>query len=184
MKGVGNMRYIISGKNIDITKGLREATIAKLNKMEKYFAPDNEAHITMSVQKLRHIIEVSIPIKGNIIRAEVAAENMYTAIDNVVDVLERQLLRHKKKLITKHRNAGTFKLDFVTETTSEKFDDNKIDIVRTKRFEMKPMDAEEACMEMDLLGHNFFVFRNRDTDEVNVVYKRKQGTYGLIEPEF
>ncbi len=179
------MQYIISGKNIEITKALREATIAKLNKMEKYFGPDNEAQITMSVQKLRHIIEVSIPIKGNIIRAEVSAESMYTAIDNVVDVLERQLLRHKNKLITKHRNAGTFKMDFVTETTSEKkLDDNKIDVVRTKRFEMKPMDVEEACMEMDLLGHNFFVFRNRDTDEVNVVYKRKQGTYGLIEPEF
>lgn len=178
------MRYIISGKNIEITKALKEATIAKLSKMEKYFAPDNEAQITMSVQKLRHIIEVSIPIKGNIIRAEVAAESMYTAIDNVVDVLERQLLRHKNKLITKHRNAGTFKTDFVTETSSEDFEDSTIDVVRTKRFEMKPMNVQEACMEMDLLGHNFFVFRNGDTDEVNVVYKRKQGNYGLIEPEF
>ncbi|QUI24953.1 ribosome-associated translation inhibitor RaiA [Vallitalea pronyensis] len=178
------MRYIISGKNIEITKALKEATIAKLSKMEKYFAPDNEAQITMSVQKLRHIIEVSIPIKGNIIRAEVAAESMYTAIDNVVDVLERQLLRHKNKLITKHRNAGTFKTDFVTETNSEDFEDTTIDVVRTKRFEMKPMNVQEACMEMDLLGHNFFVFRNGDTDEVNVVYKRKQGNYGLIEPEF
>lgn len=176
------MRYIISGKNIEITKALREATIAKLSKMDKYFTPENEAKITMSVQKLRHIIEVTIPIKGSIIRAEVAAESMYTAIDNVVDVLERQLLRHKNKLITKHRNAGTFKTDFVTATAHEEVEDNKIDIVRTKHFEMKPMDAVEACMEMDLLGHNFFVFLNRETDEVNVVYKRKQGTYGLIEP--
>lgn len=183
LEGVGSMRYIISGKNIEITKALREATIDKLSKMEKYFTPDNEAQITMSVQKLRHIIEVTIPIKGSIIRAEESAENMYTAIDKVVDVLERQLLRHKNKLISRHHN-GTFKNDFINETMNDDLDDSKIEIVRTKRFAMKPMDVEEACLEMDLLGHDFFVFMNGETDEVNVVYKRKNGAYGLIEPTF
>jgi putative sigma-54 modulation protein len=184
LEGVGSMRYIISGKNIEITKALKEATIDKLSKMEKYFTPDNEVHVTMSVQKLRQIIEVTIPIKGSIIRAEESAESMYTAIDNVVDVLERQLLRYKNKLITKHRNIGTFKNEFISETIEDNKDDNKIEIVRSKRFAIKPMDEEEACMEMDLLGHDFFVFRNSETDEVNVVYKRKKGDYGLIEPEF
>ncbi|GMQ60171.1 ribosome-associated translation inhibitor RaiA [Vallitalea sediminicola] len=178
------MRYIISGKNIEITKALREATIDKLGKMDKYFNPDNEAQITMSVQKLRHIIEVTIPIKGSIIRAEESAENMYTAIDKVVDVLERQLLKHKNKLISRQHSVGTFKNDFVNETKEEDLDDKKIEIVRTKRFAMKPMDIEEACLQMDLLGHDFFVFMNSDTEEVNVVYKRKNGTYGLIEPTF
>ncbi|MCT4688625.1 ribosome hibernation-promoting factor, HPF/YfiA family [Vallitalea sp.] len=178
------MRYIISGKNIEITKALREATIDKLSKMDKYFNPDNEAQITMSVQKLRHIIEVTIPIKGSIIRAEESAENMYTAIDKVVDVLERQLLKHKNKLISRHHSAGTFKNDFVNETMEEDLDDKKIEIVRTKRFAMKPMNAMEACLQMDLLGHDFFVFMNSDTEEVNVVYRRKNGAYGLIEPTF
>lgn len=177
------MQYIISGKNIEITKALREITIEKLQKMEKYFSTDNEAQITMSVEKLRHIIEVTIPIKGDIIRAEVEAENMYAAIDQVVNVLERQLLKHKNKLINRNRNNGTFKNDFISSMEASD-DDEIIKIVRSKKFAMKPMDPQEACMEMDLLGHNFFVFRNGDTEEVNVVYKRKNGAYGLIEPEF
>jgi putative sigma-54 modulation protein len=179
------MRYIISGKNIEITKALREATIDKLSKMDKYFTPDNEAQITMSVQKLRHIIEITIPVKGGILRAEESAENMYTAIDKVVDVLERQLLKHKNKLISRQHssgNAGTFKKEFVNEIKEQDIDDNEIEIVRTKRFAIKPMDIEEACLQMDLLGHDFFVFMNSDTEEVNVVYKRKKGDYGLIEP--
>lgn len=176
------MRYIISGKNIDVTKALRDVIMEKLGKLEKYFSKDNEAIVTLSVEKQRQIIEVTIPIKGSVIRAEEEAESMYAAIDMVVDVLERQLLKHKNKLIDKHRHHGTFKQEFIDkEYFIEKED---IEIVRSKKFAVKPMDAEEACMEMDLLGHDFYVFRNRETNEVNVVYKRKRGDYGLIEPEF
>ena len=177
------MRYIISGKNIQVTPALKEKAIQKINKLDKYFTEDREVQITMTVERPRHIIEVTIPIKGSIIRAEEEAENMYTAIDLVVDVLERQLLKHKQKLIDKHRNHDTFNDIFVGQQSTKDQDDG-INIVRAKKFAMKPMDVEEACMEMDLLGHDFFVFRNCDTDEVNVVYKRKSGDYGLIEPEF
>lgn len=174
------MRYNIIGKNIEVTNALRNVTEDKLSKFEKYFAPDTEAHVAMSVQKQNHIIEVTVPIKGSIIRAEEEAESMYAAIDLVVDVLERQLLKHKKKLVTRHRHQGTFRTTFVEEYHEE---DEGISIVKSKRFPVKPMDAEEACMEMELLGHSFFVFRERDTDEIHVVYKRKDGQFGIIAPE-
>ncbi|PKM50132.1 MAG: ribosomal subunit interface protein [Firmicutes bacterium HGW-Firmicutes-7] len=175
------MRYIISGKNIEVTRALKDVVMEKIGKLEKYFSMDNEAIITMVVEKQRQIIEVTIPIKGSVLRAEEEAESMYAAIDLVVDVLERQLLKHKNKLVDKHRHHGTFKQDFIDR---EYFIEKEgIEIVRSKKFAVKPMDSEEACMEMDLLGHDFYVFRNRDTYEVNVVYKRKGGNYGLIEPE-
>lgn len=177
------MKYIITGKNIEITKALKDIVTEKIGKLEKYFTQENVAHITMTVEKQRHVIEVTIPIKGSIIRAEEEADTMYTAIDLVLDVLERQLLKHKNKLINRYRHHNTFKKEFIENEVS--VDDSElIKIVRSKKFAIKPMDAEEACMEMDLLGHDFFVFKNRDTDEVNVVYKRKGGSYGLIEPEF
>ncbi|NLP46383.1 MAG: ribosome-associated translation inhibitor RaiA [Epulopiscium sp.] len=181
------MRYIISGKNIDITKALENRVREKLSKLDKFLSEDLEAQVTMSVEKLRHIIEVTIPIKGSILRAEVEDTDMYAAIDTVVDVLERQILKHKNKLRSKYRNGNTFQDAFVTGKMFEDEDpvkESDIKIQRIKRFDMKPMHAEDACLEMDLLGHNFFVFRNAETDDINVVYKRKNGTYGLIEPEF
>lgn len=176
------MKLIISGKNIDITGALKEAVYEKIGKLERFFTPDTEAQITMSVQKERHIIEVTIPIKGHIIRAEEYSNSMYSAIDNVVDILERQLIKYKKKIIDKHHSGGNLKKAFINN--DEHFNDEEIKIVRSKRFAIKPMDIEEACIQMELLGHDFFVFRNSDTDEVNVVYKRKGSAYGLIEPEF
>lgn len=176
------MQYIISGKNIDVTEALKDVAIQKLSKLEKYFVADTEIQVTMSVLKQLHVIEVTIPIKGSIIRAEEEADSMYAAIDKVVDILERQLVKHRKKLIDRHRHNNTFKKEFINVQNDDK--EQGINIVRTKKFAIKPMDAEEACLEMDMLGHDFFVFRNSDTDEVNVVYKRKGGSYGLIEPEF
>lgn len=174
------MRFQIVGKNIEVTNALRNVTEEKLSKFEKYFAPDTETHVAMSVVKQHHTIEVTIPIKGSIIRAEERAESMYAAIDLVVDVLERQLLKHKKKLIDRHRHVGTFRTTFVEEYHEE---DEGISIVKNKKFPVKPMDAEEACMEMELLGHSFFVFKERETDAINVVYKRKDGQFGIIAPE-
>ncbi len=175
------MRYIISGKNIDVTEGLKSAVYEKIGKLERYFTPDTEIHVTMSVEKERQRIEVTIPMKGTIIRAEQVSNDMYVSIDLVEEVIERQLRKYKNKLIEQKQAAANFNQSFIEDDYAE---DDSIKIVKTKKFAIKPMDPEEACIQMELLGHNFFVYRNADTDEVNVVYKRKGNTYGLIEPEF
>lgn len=175
------MRYIISGKNIDITPGLKEAAENKIGKLERYFSPDTEVQVTMSVEKGRQKIEVTIPVKGSIIRAEQDSNDMYVSIDLVEEIIERQIKKYKTKLIDKKQSALSFSEAFLQEEPEY---EETIKIVKTKRFAMKPMDPEEACIQMELLGHNFFMFLNADTNEVNVVYKRKSNSYGLIEPEF
>ncbi len=176
------MRTRISGKNIDITNALRDKVEKKLSKFGKYFSPDTEAQVTLSVEKNRHIIEVTIPFNGVILRGEEATGDMYTSIDNVVDKLERQMRRQKTKLERKVKD-GSIKFDNWAPSPTE-YEDEEVRIVRTKRFAMKPMPVEEAVLQMELLGHSFFVFSNAETEEVNVVYVRKDGNYGLIEPEF
>ena len=175
------MKYIISGHNIDVTDGIRAAVESKLGKLDKYLKPDTEATVTLSVEKDRQKIEVTIPVKGNIIRAEEVSTDMYASIDLIEETIERQIRRYRKKLIDRQQAGG----NFTPEYFEEDYDDEEdvIKIVRSKKFGIKPMDAEEACVQMELLGHNFFVFLNTETDEVNVVYKRKDGAFGLIEPE-
>ncbi len=175
------MKFIISGKNIDVTEGLKAAVNEKIGKLEKYFTEDTEIFVTLSTEKERQKIEVTIPMKGNIVRAEQESNDMYVSIDLVEEIIERQLRKYKTKLLVKQQAAVNLNKEFIDEDVD---DDEEIKIIRTKRFAVKPMDAEEACVQMELLGHNFFVFRNAETDEVNVVYKRKSNTYGLIEPEF
>ena len=175
------MKFIISGKNIEVTDGLKTAIQEKLGKLERYFTPETEVHVTLSVEKERQKIEVTIPVKGNIIRSEQVSSDMYVSIDLVEEVIERQLRKYKTKIINKQQEAGNFQKTFIEDDFME---DEDVKIIRTKRFGIKPMYPEDACVQMELLGHNFFVFRNAETDEVNVVYKRKGNTYGLIEPEF
>ncbi|NLK73965.1 MAG: ribosome-associated translation inhibitor RaiA [Clostridiales bacterium] len=175
------MRYIISGRNIDVTEGLKTAVYEKIGKLEKYFTSDTEIHVTFTVEKERHKIEVTIPVKGNIIRAEQVSNDMYVSIDLVEEVIERQLRKYKNKLANHKQASLNFNEAFLKDDYEE---DDEIKIVKTKKFAIKPMDAEEACVQMELLGHSFFVFRNSETDDVNVVYKRKGNTYGLIEPEY
>ena len=175
------MKITISGKNIDVTQALRSVTEDKLAKLEKYFTADAECMVTLSVEKERQKMEVTIPMKGHIIRAEQQSDDMYVTIDLVVDVIEAQLKKYRKKLITKQQNSDSLRKEFVEEEIA---DEEEIRIVRAKKFGMKPMFPEDACVQMELLGHNFFVFRNAETGEVNVVYKRKDKSYGLIEPEF
>ncbi len=175
------MKYIISGKGIDVTEGLKSAIYEKIGKLERYFTPSTEVHVTLSVQKERQKIEVTIPMKGNIVRAEQVSEDMYASIDMVEDIIERQLRRYKNKIIDKKQAGAFFSNEFMDD---EPENDDEIQITRLKKFARKPMDPEEACVQMELLGHNFYVFRNAETDDVNVVYKRKGNTYGLIEPEF
>ena len=174
------MNFIISGRNIDITPGLRQAVEQKLGKLEKYFTPETDIILTLSVEKERQKIEVTIPVKGNIIRSEQVSNDMYVSIDLVEEVIERQLRKYKNKIVERHQNGGNLKKEFIEKEAEAEED---IQIIRTKHFGIKPMFPEDACVQMELLGHNFFVFRNAETDEVCVVYKRKGNTYGLIEPE-
>jgi len=173
------MRFTILGKNIDVTAGLRSAVEEKLGKLERFFTPETEVHVTLSVEKDRQKIEVTIPVKGSIIRSEQVSSDMYVSIDLVEEIIERQLKKYKAKLVQKEQDGGYLKNDFL----EDEGEDEEIKIVRAKRFGIKPMFPEDACVEMELLGHDFYVFRNAETDEVNVVYKRKGNTYGLIEPE-
>lgn len=175
------MKYIISGKNIEVTPGLRSAVEDKIGKLERYFTEETEIHVTLSVEKERQKIEVTIPVKGSIIRSEQVSNDMYVSIDLVEEVIERQLKKYKNKIVDQQQAAGNFQQEFIEKEVE---DDEEIKIIRTKRFGMKPMYPEDACIQMELLGHNFFVFQNAETEEVNVVYKRKGNTYGLIEPEF
>lgn len=175
------MKFIIVGKNIEVTPGLRSAVEDKIGKLEKYFNPEAEAHVTLSVEKDRQKIEVTIPVKGNIIRSEQVSNDMYVSIDLVEEIIERQLKRYKNKLVDQKQSAGFFKQEFIEK---EYMDEEEIQIIRTKKFDIKPMYPEDACIQMELLGHNFFVFCNAETDQINVVYKRKGNTYGLIEPEY
>lgn len=175
------MKFIISGKNLDVTDGLKAAIEEKIGKLERYFTPETEVHVTLSVEKERQKIEITIPMKGNIVRAEQVSDDMYVSIDLVEEVIERQLRKYKNKLVNRQQSAASLSKAFIEEEIEE---DDEIKIIRSKKFGMKPMDPEEACIQMELLGHNFYVFRNAATDEVNVVYKRKGNTFGLIEPEF
>jgi len=181
-EGVDSMRYTITGRNIDVTPGLRDAVEEKLGKLECYFTPETEVIVTLSVQRELQKIEVTIPVKGSIIRAEEASSDMYVSIDLVEEIIERQIRRYRKKLIDRKQSAQSFSQLFIQE--AEESEPEEISIVKTKRFGMKPMFPEDACVEMELLGHNFYMFLNAETDQVNVVYKRKGNTYGLIEPEF
>ena len=174
------MRITITGKNIDITPGLRQAVEDKLSKLERYFTPETDVIVTLSVEKERQKIEVTIPVKGNIIRSEQVSNDMYVSIDLVEEVIERQLRKYKNKIVDKQQSAANFQKAYLDTDYEE---DEEVKIIRTKKFDIKPMYPEDACVQMELLGHNFFVFCNAETDQVNVVYKRKGNTYGLIEPE-
>ena len=175
------MKFIISGKNIAVTEGLKTAVEDKLGKLERYFTPETEISVTLSVEKDRQKIEVTIPVKGNIIRSEQVSNDMYVSIDLVEEIIERQLKKYKNKIITKQQSNSNFRKEYIEKEVEA---DDEIKIIRTKKFDMKPMYPEDACVQMELLGHDFFVFVNAEDDNVNVVYKRKGNTYGLIEPEF
>lgn len=181
------MRYNIIGKNIDVWDKTKEMVEHKLDRIQKLFPADATATVTLSLEKLVSTVEVTIPVNKRIIRAEVQDADMTAAMDRAVDILEGQIVRYKKRMRTRVRQNGeNYKAEYeaipVPEADLDEAPMYKIE--KIKRFEVKPMDAEEAVMEMELIGHSFFVFRNGDTDEVNVVYKRKNGSYGLIEPEY
>ena len=178
------MKMNFTGKNMEVTDALREVTEKKLSKLEKYFQKDIEGNVTFSTQKNEKRIEVTINLPGTIIRAEEASDDMYASIDSAVDVLERQIRKYKTRLQKRQQNTETIRFENVMPLQVEEKDDDAPKIVRRKAFGLKPMSYEEAILQMELLRHNFFVFMDADTDEISVVYKRKDGDYGIIEPEF
>ncbi|MEG7530732.1 MAG: ribosome-associated translation inhibitor RaiA, partial [Hungatella sp.] len=151
------MRCTITGRNIEVTPGLRDAIHDKIGKLDRYFAPETEVIVTLSVQKDKQKIEVTIPVKGSIIRAEEASSDMYVSIDLVEEIIERQIKKYKNKLIDKKQSAQSFSELFMNEDYDS---DDEIEIVKTKKFAIKPMDPEEACVQMELLDHSFYVFLN------------------------
>ncbi len=176
------MKTIVSGRNMDVTSALRDTVQSKLGKLDRFFHKELEAQVTLSVEKNRHIMEVTIPLNGSILRAEESTDDMYRSIDSVVDKLTRQLEKQKNKLENRINRYETIRFENIKDDETGIAEEFKI--VRTKRFAMKPMNSEEAVLQMELLGHNFYVFADAETNDVNVVYKRKDGNYGLIEPHF
>lgn len=176
------MKITISGKQIELTNALKNRVEDRFSKLDRYFHKETEAFVTLSVQREYQTVEATIHSGSLILRAEEATDDMYVSIDKAVDTLERQLRKHKtrieKKLKKEYFDATKLSQIPYEEDVSEEVE---FKIVKTKRFEIKPMSPEEAILQMNLIGHQFFVFSNAETGSSNVVYKRKDGDYGLIE---
>jgi putative sigma-54 modulation protein len=179
------MNYNIRGQHFQVTDALRDYVEKKLSRLDKYFEIPvaSEINVTLSVTKGKHTIEVTIPLTGVMLRAEEKSEDMYASIDLVTDKLERQIRKHKTKVNRKFRQGSGVRSLFREEGSAVSVleEEEELELVRTKRFNLKPMDVEEAILQMNMVGHSFFVFANIDSEEVNVVYKRSDGKYGLIE---
>ena len=183
------MNYNVRGENIEVTPALREYVEKKLGKLERYFddTPNADVNVNLKVYNDKESkIEVTIPMPQLVLRAEESHEDMYAAIDLVTDKLERQIRKHKTKVNRKLREQGSPKYMFTnspeTVTKPQELEEDDFELVRTKRFNLKPMDSEEAILQMNMLGHSFYVFTNADTNSTSVVYRRKDGKYGIIEP--
>ncbi|WP_174614279.1 ribosome hibernation-promoting factor, HPF/YfiA family [Virgibacillus ihumii] len=183
------MKYNIRGENLEVTGAIRDYVERKISKLERYFdtPPTSDVHVNLSVYNDEQRIEVTIPMTNLLLRAEEQHIDLYAAIDLVVDKLERQIRKYKTKVNRKFRQQGSPKhvfaeLEKEANIQVAEANEDDIEIVRTKRFDLKPMDSEEAVMQMDMLGHAFYVFTNALSGDTNVVYRRKDGRYGLIEP--
>lgn len=181
------MNVIFTGKNVEVTPAMKEYAESKIQKLARFFNHLQDAKVTQSILRNQHVVEVTLIADGTTIRAEERTGDMYTSIDMVIDKLERQLTRFKGKYITHTRESleGAKPTGLVADDMNsdvEEIEDDEMTIVRTKRFAVKPMGPEEAAMEMELISHDFYVFRNAESDEVNVIYRRRDGNYGLIEP--
>ncbi|OCA88255.1 ribosomal subunit interface protein [Bacillus sp. FJAT-27225] len=181
------MNFNIRGENIEVTPAIREYLEKKIFKLERYFTETPQANVNVNLkvyQDKTSKVEVTIPMPHLVLRAEESHEDMYAAIDLITDKLERQIRKHKTKVNRKFREKGDFAALFANGDNSSVAtydEEDELEVVRTKRFELKPMDSEEAILQMNMLGHNFYVFTNAETNQTNVVYKRHDGRYGLIE---
>lgn len=182
--------FNIRGENVEVTPAIREYVEKKVEKLERYFSEgvDATAHVNLKVYSDKQTkVEITIPMKNLTLRAEERHNDMYAAVDLIVDKLERQIRKYKTRVNRKSRDregvGAYFKAieDNGNTQSPQVEDDNEFDVVRTKQFDLKPMDQEEAILQMNMLGHNFFIFTDAESDGTNIVYKRKDGKYGLIE---
>lgn len=182
------MLVIVKGKNMQVSDALKDYASKKIARLEKHLASIKEATVTMGLQRNQHIAEITLMGDGILIRGEERSPDMYASIDLVVEKLDKQVSKLKSKLIDKPRSDSA-RLQAIIEAASERATEEGAgeeftpEIIRTKRFAIKPMTPEEASLQMEMLNHNFFIFLNQDTEQVNVIYKRRDGGYGLIEPE-
>ena len=174
------MGITVRGKNIDITPALKDYVAKRIGKITKYFENLGEITVILTVSKGRHIVEVTVPVNGMLLRGEESTTDMYTSIDLVIEKLEKQIEKYKTKIARQLKHSG-IKFEVPAMPQAEPAAEF---VVKTKRFAVKPLNVEEAIMQMNLINHDFYVFTNADTEEVNVVYRRKDGAYGLIEPEY
>lgn len=177
------LKFNIRGENVEVTESIRDYVIKRISKLEKFFEDNVEAnaHVNLKVYPNKTFkVEVTIPLPYLTLRAEETFSDMYGSIDLVTDKLERQIRKYKTKVNRKSREKGYKNMDFVPDVEDEPVSDD-LKIVRTKQISLKPMDPEEAVLQMDMLGHDFFVFEDAETNGTSVVYRRKDGRYGLIE---
>ena len=175
------MKFKHMGKNYKLNDNLKEVAEKKLGKLDKYFSEDVECRVTYSQERNFRKVEVTIIIPGTILRAEESTDDIYTSIDRVVDALVSQIKKHKTRLQKRFIGTETIRFENIPEV-EEEIEISKI--VKIKTFGVKPMSADEAILQMELIGHNFYVFLDGETDLVKVVYKRKDGNYGMLEPGF
>ena len=183
------MLVVVKGKNLELTESLKNYAEQKVSKLDRYLDNITEASVELTTEhtrsaETRFVAQVTMLANGTILRGEERASDLYTAIDTVTDVMQRQIVRYKEKLYGRGRAAaGRAGAQVDAASVAKETPTVAATVVRTKRFAIKPMEVDEAIEQMDLLSHDFYVFRNAATDEVNVVYRRKDGNYGLIEPE-
>ena len=177
------MKFNITGRNINVSDGMKDQIDRKLGKLSKFFKEDTICNVTLSTEKNMYKVEVTIPVKDGVIRAEETTSDKFQSLDLVVDIIERQIRKYRTKLLNRHQAAADFS-DAFNEEPDDDTNEEEINIVRTKHFDLKPMTPEEACLQMELVGHSFFVFQNDDTGNEAVVYKRKENSFGLIDPEY
>ncbi len=172
------MRLSVKGRNLEITDALRRYAEEKVQRLTKYLEQIVAANVVLAVEKHRQIAEVTLRVRELTIRAEESTDDLYSSIDLVAEKLERQILRYKERILNHAARSEAVPTPAPAEPRAD-----EPRVVKTKRFAVKPAEVDEAILQMDLLGHGFYVFRNAATDEVNVLYRRKDGHYGLIEPE-
>jgi putative sigma-54 modulation protein len=179
------MRFTFTEKKITTSEALRRYAETKVGKLDRYFQSEAEANITCSVERGRHVAEVTVRSDGMFYRASETTDDMYASIDAAVAALERQMRKNKTRLEKRLREGAFLKeQNAAVISPEEPEEETEFEIVRSKRFPIKPMTPEEAILQMNLLDHTFFVFRNQDNDEhVAVVYRRNNGGYGLIEED-
>jgi putative sigma-54 modulation protein len=172
------MNIIVTGRHLEVTSALKTYAEKKIKKIGRYLSNISEAVVTISVEKYRHKAEVLLKVNGVLIQAEGVTGEVYSSIDEVVEKLERQIKKYKEKLVSHRKSEG--KAGAIESNVAATAEESRI--IKNKRFELKPMSPDEAAMQMDLLDKNFFVFTNDNSGDINVIYRRRDGNFGLIEP--